>query len=79
MYDMNKTAERIEKAAAERGISIYKLTKMVNCTKNIILHLKDGHAIACDTLARIADVLGVSIDYLMMRTDTPEVNNTKVE
>jgi hypothetical protein len=36
--------------------------------------MQHGRAIASDSLARIADYLDYSVDYLLGRTDNPEVN-----
>lgn len=41
---------------------------------NTLSHMNHGKAIAFDSLARIADYLDCSVDYLLGRTDNPEVN-----
>ena len=41
---------------------------------NLISHLANGQNIAAINLARIADYLDCSVDYLLGRTDNPEIN-----
>lgn len=41
---------------------------------NTMSHMRHGRAIASDSLAKIADYLDCSVDYLLGRTDNPEVN-----
>ena len=41
---------------------------------NTISHLRHDRMIAADSLARIADYLDCSVDYLLGRTDNPEIN-----
>ena len=37
-------------------------------------NMRHGRTIASDSLARIADYLNCSVDYLLGRTDNPEIN-----
>lgn len=41
---------------------------------NAISEFSKGKQMSCISLARIADYLGCSVDYLLGRTDNPEVN-----
>ncbi|UQA28483.1 helix-turn-helix domain-containing protein [Flavonifractor plautii] len=41
---------------------------------NTMSNLRHYRMIAADSLARIADYLDCSVDYLLGRTDNPEVN-----
>ena len=47
-----------------------------SCIKNedILRQKSDKKGISCFSLARIADYLDVPVDYLIGRTDKPEVN-----
>ena len=41
---------------------------------NAISEFSKGKQMSCITLARIADYLSCSVDYLLGRTDNPEIN-----
>lgn len=41
---------------------------------NTMSALYHGKSIALDSLAKIADYLDCSVDYLLGRTDNPEIN-----
>ena len=43
--------------------------------KNFLSHMADGHIPSSENLAKIADYLNCSMDYLMGRTDKQEINN----
>ena len=73
MYNSNNIAERIKKLAKERGISITAVLLDANLGRNTMANFKTSMPKA-DTLARIADCLECSVDYLLGRTDIPEVN-----
>lgn len=77
MYISYEIAEKIKKQADLRKISLQDLLKQCGIGRNAITHLYDNHMIKADSLAKIADVLECSIDYLMGRTDIIEVNKGK--
>ena len=51
-----------------------KILEDCNLGSNTFSHMLHGKAIAFDSLAHIADYLDCSVDYLLGRTDNPEVN-----
>ena len=58
-----------------KHITISKLLSECNLTKSFIYDLeKRATSPSCDKISRIADYLGCSVDYLLGRTDNPEVN-----
>lgn len=73
MYNSNNIAERIKLFAKSKGISMKQLLIDVNLGKNTMTNFKTSMPKA-DNLAKIADYLDCSIDYLMGRTDVPEIN-----
>lgn len=73
LYKSSDVAERIKYAAAVRNISVRKLLSDVGLGFNTITNMKTSMPKA-DNLAKIADYLDVSMDYLMGRTDRSEVN-----
>ena len=44
--------------------------------KNVMSHLDNGSMIKADSLGKIADYLDVSVDYLLGRTNEPQINRT---
>ncbi len=60
----------------ERGITAYRLAKETGISESLFgkWKVKPTSRIASCNIAAIADFLGCSTDYLMGRTDNPEVN-----
>lgn len=71
MYNSNNVAEMIKFAAKEKGISVKQLLTDVGLGRNTMSNFKTSMPKA-DNLAKIADYLGCSVDYLLGRTDTPQ-------
>ena len=68
-------AYKIKLLCKLRGITISELLFKCNITKSFIYDLeKRSTSPSCDKLSRIADYLDCSVDYLLGRTDNPEVN-----
>lgn len=67
--------ENLYKTMKERKISASKLAKDNNISTGNVSDWKMGRSNPkTETLIKIADYLGVSIDYLVGRTDNPEIN-----
>lgn len=65
----------IKKQCKSRGITISTLLTDCKLTKSFIYDLeKRSSSPSCDKISRIADYLDCSVDYLLGRTDNPEVN-----
>lgn len=73
MYESNKIAERIKDLARERGVSVRQMLSDVGLGFNTMANMRNSVPKA-DNLAKIADYLSCSVDYLLGRTDNPEVN-----
>lgn len=73
MYQSDYVADRIKALAKSRNISIKKLLEDVGLGFNTMSNMKTSMPKA-DNLARIADYLDCSVDYLLGRTNKPEVN-----
>ena len=66
---------RLKELRKKRGISQLKLAMDLNMNQNSISRYETGEREAdYATLIRFADYFGVSIDYLLGRTDVPEMN-----
>lgn len=66
---------RLKEIRKARGISQVKMAMDLNVSQNTVSRYETGEREAdYAMLIRIADYFGVSIDYLLCRTDQPEVN-----
>ena len=66
-------ATRIKSVAKSKGITVKKLLEDVGMGFNAMSNMRTSMPKA-DNLAKIADYLDCSVDYLLGRTDNPEVN-----
>ena len=73
-YDSHNIANRIKEVAKLRNITLKQMLVDLSLGSNAMSAMYHGKIIASDSLARIADYLDVSVDYLLGRTDIPEVN-----
>ncbi len=75
MYNLSKTSNIIKNLAKNKNTTIKQLLDECNINKGFIYDLEHKKSYpSCDKLARIADYLDCSVDYLLGRTDNPEVN-----
>lgn len=74
MYNFKEIADRIKISAKEKGISLKDLLINLNLNINTVSELSKGKAISFLSIANIADVLDVSVDYLLGRTNNKLVN-----
>ncbi len=66
---------RLKKVRKERKISQLKLAIDLNMNQNSISRYETGEREAdYETLIKFADYFDVSIDYLLERTENPEIN-----
>ncbi len=64
---------RLKQLREQRNITQVKLAMDLNMNQNTISRYETGaHEADYATLIRFADYFGVSIDYLLERTDNPE-------
>lgn len=73
MYDSNKIAEKIKSMAKAKSVSVKQLLEDVGLGFNTMSNMRTSMPKA-DNLAKIADYLGCSVDYLLGRTENPEIN-----
>lgn len=75
MYNAQQTAERIKLLAKSKNILIKDMLDQCELSKNALSSmLSRGSWLQANNLARIADYLDCSVDYLLGRTDNPEIN-----
>ena len=68
-------SNRIKELCKNRKIAVKTLLEMCNMNRNTIYDLEKKSSFPSgDKLSRIADYLDCSVDYLLGRTDKPDVN-----
>ena len=72
-YISSEIAARIKLIAKSKGLTVSTVLKEVNLGRNTMANFKTSMPKA-DNLAKIADYLDCSIDYLMGRTDDPDLH-----
>lgn len=71
MYTAQQTIGRIQATIKEKGVAQKDVLKQCGINENTLKRMTDNKGMSSFYLARIADLLGVSVDYLLGRTDTP--------
>lgn len=66
------TFERIKELANKQGLSINALEEKLGYSRNTLYSLKKQKA-STERMQEIADYLNVSLDYLLGRTDNPNI------
>lgn len=74
MYNSQDIAYRIKLRAKDKGYSISAVLSACDLGKNTISKISQGTDILTLNFAKIADYLDCSVDYLLGRTDIPEIN-----
>ena len=74
LYDSLNIAEKIKIRSRSQNVAIKDMLNELGLGSNTMSHMRHGRAIASDSLAKIADYLDCSVDYLLGRTDNPEIN-----
>lgn len=74
MYSAQITKERIKQLSKNKKINMEDILSSCNLGVNAIRQINDTKGMASFSLAKIADYLNCSVDYLLGRTDNPEVN-----
>ena len=74
LYNSPDVANRVKAYAKQRNKSLKDVLEACSLGSNTFSHMLHGRSLAVDSLARIADELGCSVDYLLGRSDNPEIN-----
>ena len=72
MYLAQTTKNRIKSVCKTKNISMETLLSECELGINAIRQINDTKGMASFSLAKIADYLDCSVDYLLGRTDNPE-------
>ena len=75
MHNSQEIANTIKRYCKIKKITIGKLLAACNLSVNTLSSMQSGgYYPRLEAIAKIADYLDCSIDYLMGRTDVPEIN-----
>lgn len=77
MQDLQKIIEVIQQTCKEKNISPNRAFIESGVGQSLIANMLKGQIPAVNKISDLADYLDVSIDYLLGRTDNPEVNKIK--
>lgn len=77
MYISQNIADRIKSRAKERNINIGEMLSKCELGINTVSKIAKGTDILTKNFAKIADYLDCSVDYLLGRTDDPELHTLK--
>ena len=73
MYDSRQLADRIKQLVKKRKYSVGSMLSDCELSKNTLSSMQSGGFFPrVEALARIADYLDCSVDYLLGRTDNPD-------
>ncbi|MBQ1392825.1 MAG: helix-turn-helix transcriptional regulator, partial [Lachnospiraceae bacterium] len=78
MYNSQDLAIRIKSVAKERKKIIKDMLVELELGSNTMSAMYHGKSIAFDSLAKMADYLGCSVDYLLGRTNMPQIYSNNV-
>ena len=78
VYDSIALAENIKIQAKARKIQLKDMFDELELGRNTLSNLRLGKKISADSLARIADYLDCSMDFLMGRTVDPAVQRMEL-
>lgn len=79
MYNSQEIAKRIKLMAKSKKISLKNMLSDCELGINSISQMSKGNDMLSKNLAKIADYLDCSVDYLLGRTDNPEINKKPVK
>ena len=74
MYNSQGISKRIKERAQQQGIALGQMLSSCELGINTISKMAKGTDILTQNFAKIADYLDCSVDYLLGRTDNPEIN-----
>lgn len=74
MYNAQELTQHIKNRAKQQNVLIRDMLSACDLSINAISQISDKKGLSSFSLARIADYLDCSVDYLLGRTDNPEIN-----
>lgn len=77
-YDTNSLTRMIEKLCLEKNIPVKEMLVQSGLSRNVVDNLKKGSVPSVDKVAQIADYFGCSVDYILGRTNEPQINSINI-
>ena len=77
LYNPPIVAKRIKDYAKIKKIQLKQILNDCQLGSNTFSHMLHGRSLAFDSLAKIADYLDCSVDYLLGRTSNPNAHKEK--
>lgn len=75
MYNPHEISAIIKQSAQLKNITVKKMLEDCQINKGFIYDLEHKKTYpSCDKISRIADCLDCSVDFLLGKTDNPEIN-----
>lgn len=74
MYNAQLTADRIKKSLIDLKKTGKQMAIDCELGVNVMSNIRRGDVKNVETFYKIADYLDCSVDYLLGRTDNPEIN-----
>ncbi len=74
MYDLQIAATRIKQLCVKHNISINKMLTESGAGARTYHNIMAGSHPSTDKASKIADYFNVSVDYLLGRTNNPDIN-----
>ena len=74
MYNSQTIASRIKERTKAQGKALGEVLAKSRMSINTVSNINNGRDINSKHLDQIADTLNCSVDYLLGRTDNPEIN-----
>lgn len=74
MYSSDSLVNRIDVMAKSKKVKKIEMLEACGCNRNTLTQLSDKKGLSSFSLARIADYLNCSVDYLLGRTDNPKAH-----
>ena len=79
MYTAQLTIDRIKTLIKEKGLTQKMVLSECGINENTLKRMTDNKGMSSFYLAKIADRLGCSVDYLLGRTDNPDIHPNSSE
>jgi len=67
-------AEMVKKRCKDRNVSIKTTLEESGANRNFIYDVEHGRCPSAEIMLSLAEYLDCSVDYLLGRTDKPEIN-----
>lgn len=75
---MFEAFERIKELAKKRGVNLQKVSEDLGFSTNYLYSLKNKKTPSAEHMAKIAEYFNVSTDYILGRTDNPNLPSDSV-